>query len=112
MIMNHKKQYGESLQQMGKRLGITKEAVRRRILRWGSPEHSACPIKVPGERTYSSPTSFISARKLRYWGYDSLAQLAQQSDREILGLYHMSPRLLKMLRALYPTHTAESALIK
>jgi hypothetical protein len=34
----HKKQYGESLIEMGKRLGISREAVRLRILRSGSPE--------------------------------------------------------------------------
>ena len=102
----HKDQYGESLEQMGKRLGISKEAVRMRIIRWGSPEHSAKPKRVLGQKTYASPTSFISARKLRCWGYDSLAQLAQQSDNEILKLYHMSPRLLKMLRALYPSSTS------
>lgn len=46
----HKNQYGESLIEMGKRLGITKEAVRLRILRSGSPEHSARPIRGHGKK--------------------------------------------------------------
>jgi len=103
--INHKKQYGETLEQMGKRLGISREAVRTRIQRWGSPEHSAKPSRVLSERTYSSPTSFISARLLRVWGYDSITQLAQQPDSELLGLWAFGPNKLKRLRALYPTHT-------
>lgn len=98
----HKDQYGESLEQMGKRLGISREAVRTRILRWGSPEHHARPQRVLGQKTYSSPTSFISARLLRVWGYDSLEQLAQLRDSELLALWSFGPHRLKKLRALYP----------
>ena len=46
----HKIHYGESLAQMGQRLGISREAVRRRIKQWGSPEHSARPIYHKGQR--------------------------------------------------------------
>ena len=100
--INHKTQYGETLSQMGKRLGISREAVRLRILRWGSPEHHARPSRVLSERNLSSPTSFISARLLRAWGYDSLEQLAQLRDSELLALWSFGPNKLKRLRALYP----------
>lgn len=97
----HKDQYGESLEQMGKRLGISREAVRLRILRWGSPEHSAKPPRGWIQKTHC-PTSFISARMLRVWGYDSVAQLAQLKDSELLRLWSFGPNRLKRLRALYP----------
>lgn len=99
--MSHKDQYGETLIEMGKRLGISREAVRLRIQRWGSPEYSAKPPRGYIQKTHC-PTSFIGARMLRVWGYDSVAQLAQLKDKELLRLWSFGPRRLKRLRALYP----------
>ena len=103
----HKIHYGESLAQMGKRLGISREAVRLRIKRWGSPEHSARPIYHKGQRTNATPT--ISARMLRVWGYDSITQLAQQPDSELLRLWSFGHRRLARLRQLYPIENKAEA---
>ena len=104
--IDHKKQYGESLEQMGRRLGISREAVRTRLTRWGSPEHRP-PCE--GPRTNAVTPDFISAHMLRVWGYDSIAQLAQLSDSELLELWSFGPHRLARLRQLYPAHTAEAA---
>jgi hypothetical protein len=100
-LWRHKIHYGESLNQMGQRLGITREAVRRRIQRWGSPENSARPYQ-EGQRKNAVTPNFISARMLRVWGYDSITQLAQQPDSELLGLWSFGHRRLAKLRQLYP----------
>jgi hypothetical protein len=97
----HKDQWGETLEQMGKRLGISREAVRIRIRVWGSPE----PIKTlkrPGEKHYINSKSFISPRRLFVWGYESLEQLAQETDHKLLRLSGMGPHKLALLRAHFP----------
>ena len=91
-LWRHKIQYGESLNQMGRRLGISREAVRIRIRRWGTPEPLA------GDRHRANSRSFISPRKLYVWGYQSLEQLAQEPDHKLLRLTGMGPKKLAQLR--------------
>jgi len=100
-ITKHKEQWGETLEQMGKRLGISKEAVRIRIRVWGSPEPVKA-LKQPGEKHYVNSKSFISPRRLYVWGYQSLEQLAQETDHKLLRLSGMGPKKLALLRAHFP----------
>ena len=93
----HRLQWGESLAQMGRRLGITREAVRQRILRYGTPE-----TPPPHDRSRAQDHDMIRTRLLTRWGFTSLEQLAQQSDKALLALWRMSPRKLERLRQQFP----------
>jgi hypothetical protein len=91
-----KKKYGETLEQMGQRLGISRERVRQRFARYGTAEPAAIA------KLQQQGSSFrVGAKILVRAGVSSMEELASWPNHKILNIQGMSVKKLAQLRKLY-----------